>query len=175
MKKCLLCGKDHEIDGEHCQECIDKGLVAVKGIVADSVKTIGDTVKTIDESQKSITERLDALESAPIQRAFNINKTVGSKYLGYDLGNQNVALREKASKNPLRFASFANDEKAEEYARFMIDVTRALRGDIKAQMKLQTKASELVEGTDSLGGYTVPEEFQASLIELAKEQSFSLQ
>ncbi len=179
MNKCLICGCDIE-SGEHCQPCVDKGLVAVKSIVADGVKGVGDQVKSIDEKitsieegQKSVDERISALENAPIARAFNIN-TRSSTHLGYKLSKQNIALREKASKNPLRYQAFSDDEQAEDYAKFMINITRALSGDVKAQMELQAKASDLVAGTDNLGGYTVPVQFQADLIELAKEESFAL-
>jgi len=144
--------------------------------IEDNVKTVSETVKSIEEKQTSLEDRVKKIEDMPLsQFGAKINKTSG-KYKGYSLDNTLVSVREKAAKNPTRFKTFANDEKAEEFSKFMIDYVRATAlDDIQAKMALQTKASELVEGTESLGGYLVPEEYQNELIMLAQEQSYALQ
>lgn len=184
MNKCKSCGKDIEAGVTvcpHCQKAVEaapdtqKALIeSVKGAVREEIAPLKESIKTIDERVKKI-------ESMPAPKAVHdVNIIVPEKYMGYELSDQGEALREKFSARPKYFKALSQESKFKEFCRFMIDVKAALVGDISAQMKLQEsmrqfKASDLSEGSNTLGGYTVPVEYQMDLIKLVREVSFAMQ
>jgi HK97 family phage major capsid protein len=184
MIKCTHCGKDiSEKDAKYCPHC-QKALAQAQLEKADVVEAVKAAVKPMQEGiEKSVSEidaRLKAIESTPAHKMFSVHTGVTAEvYRGYKLADQGEALREKFAANPNRFKSLSKGDKFTEYARFMLDVKAALCGDIQATMKLQAAAqaykSDNAEGTDNLGGYTVPVEYQMDLVKLVRENSFALQ
>jgi len=145
----------------------------LKGAVTESLKPLKEE---IDGKLKVIEERVSKIESLPINRlSFNVN-TTSEKYKGYKLNEQMRNIRNRACKEPERFPVFSNPEKANEYAKFMIDVIKALRGDFEAKANLKEfyQKAAMQEGTASEGGYLVPDEYQMDLIQLARDRSFAL-
>jgi HK97 family phage major capsid protein len=141
------------------KEQIDAGIEGVKTLVSAEVKGLSD--------------RLEKIEKSPILVAPNLNFKFEKMHKGYNLEQMGGELEDVAYKsaNPKRFKVFSNAEKMYGFKKWMIDVSKALRGDMKTAMELK---AAMVEGTDALGGYLVPDEFQWDLIELAKEVSFLL-
>jgi HK97 family phage major capsid protein len=183
MKYCMHCGKElteKSVDTcEHCKAALvkapvkqaDPEIAAIKQVVTDGVAPLKDEIKGAAEKMSSIEERLAKIEKMPMNRPFFISN-VPTVYKGYKLSEQGEKLRNRFAGNK-SFKCFSNDEKFENYAKFMIDGIKALRGDIHAKMAMLEK-TENVEGTDSVGGYLVPVEAQSDIIKLARDVSFAL-
>lgn len=131
-------------------------------------------VKThVDAEVKSLAERIEKIEKSPIIAAPALNLKYPSVHKGYNMDQVGGELEDIAhkSKNPSRFKTFANAERMYGFKKWMIDVQKALRGDMKTAMELKAAMNET---TDSQGGYLVPDEYQWDIVELAKEMSFLL-
>jgi HK97 family phage major capsid protein len=131
-------------------------------------------VKThVDEQVKTLADRLEKIEKSPIISAPNLNLQFEKMHKGYNLEQMGGELEDIAYKsaNPKRFKVFSSAEKMYSFKKWMIDVSKALRGDMKTAMELK---AAMQEGSDAVGGYLVPDEYQWDLIELAKEVSFLL-
>lgn len=182
MRKCPHCGKDitdaNATVCPHCQKALLATPVLDKAVLTEAIKEAITPLKT---SIDAIDVRLKAIEATPVNRLFNINAGPTTEvYRGYKLADQGERLREKFASRPKWFRALSDDNKFTDFAKFMLDIKAALTGDVAAQMKLQeasqaAKASNLVEGTTTLGGYLVPVEYQMDLIKLAREVSFALQ
>jgi HK97 family phage major capsid protein len=146
---------------------LDEGFAGVKTHVDTKVDGISSEVKTLSE-------RLEKIEKSPIITAPNLNFKFEKNYKGYDMEEQGGILEDLAarSKNPKRFKTFSNPEKMYSFKKWMIDALKAMRGDMKTAMELK---AAMAEGTDSLGGYLVPIEYQWDLVLLARDISFLLQ
>lgn len=162
---------------EEIKEAIAEGL---KGFRAEfKTEVVNEVGKTVDEKVKAIDERVKKVEALPVAKMFNI-KTTSGKYKGYDLSKQLVVGRNLAAKNPRLFPILGNDEKAEEMAKWLINVIKARRfHDMQAMADLRefyaSKANPLQEGTASEGGYLVPDEFAWDMVGLARGKTFALQ
>lgn len=165
-------------------------LAKVKEAVSEAIgektqeiesKIVAGVDSKIAEKIGPIEARLEGLEKLPAtHKPSPIVASMSRIYKGYNLSDQgrDTGLRSKVKGDPSRFRVLSNDEHFEKYAEFMLDVKDALRGDLEAVRKLreaQQKSSALTTQTANLGGYAVPEDFQADLIEMAKDKSFALQ
>lgn len=179
MKKCLHCGKDIAEEALFCAHCgksvneapVDKSIEAIKSAVKGEITPLKESIEAVDK-------RVKAIEALPLRKETAHGIIVPETYRGYKIHDQGQALRERTSKDPIRFKVLSDMGKFNEFAKFMIDVKFALRGDLKAQQKLQElreKATDMSEGSDSVGGYTVPVEYEPELVQLAKDVSFALQ
>ena len=123
-------------------EQIEKGIGEVKTLVSAEVKTLSD--------------RIEKIEKSPIITAPNLSLKFPSAYKGYSMDQMGGQLEDIAfnSKNPKRFKVFSNGEKMYAFKKWMIDVTKALRGDYKTAMELKAGMNET---TDAQGGYLVPD------------------
>lgn len=179
MKKCPHCGEELAENVKFCGHCgksieapADKTLEAVKLAVKETVQPVADSVKAIDE-------RLKKIEALPLkEHGAGPSIIVPEVYRGYKLHEQGESIREKFASNPRRFKTLSNDQNFDKFAKFMLDLKSAFMGDVKAQMSLQEaaqKATDMSEGSDSVGGYAVPVEYEADLVRLAVDASFALQ
>lgn len=161
------------MDEKEFKKMLGDGLKEFKGAVMEEIK--GE----IKAAVEPIAERIEKIEKSPASKVFGMPAIVtggAAKYKGYNLSKQMVSIREKAAKNPGLFPMFSNDEMAQSFAKFLIAYTRVLKGDLSAQADIQefyTKAN-YAEGAGNTGGYTVPEEFERELIQLARDNSFVL-
>lgn len=80
-----------------------------------------------------------------------IKTGLSGKYKGIDLKNQGEML------------NFADDDNREGFTKYMIDIANVL-----------ARKTALSEGTGSLGGYMVPEEYAGEIMGFAREKSFAL-
>lgn len=154
---------------------------AVSESLDGAVEKLGEKIdekvtSAVEKSNEETEKRLKALETAPAPKAHTPGVIVRESYKGYRLHEQGLQLREKVAANPARYPTLSDPEKMAEFSKFLIDVKGALCGDIQTQMKLQEarQKADNVEGTDNLGGYLVPDEYQWDLIQLARESSFLL-
>ena len=145
---------------------LDEGFAGVKTLVETQVGEMKSEVKTLSE-------RIEKIEKSAIITAPNLNFKFEKMHKGYNLEQMGGELEDLVSRsaNPKRFKVFSNAEKMYGFKKWMIDVSKALRGDLKTAMELKAAMNET---TDAQGGYLVPDEFQWDLIELAKEVSFLL-
>lgn len=158
------------------QKLLGEGLKEFKSTVMEEIK---GEIKTAVEP---IAERLEKIEKSPASKIFGAPAVVtGSKnFRGYNLSKQLVSVRERAAKNARLFPTFANDEKAEDFAKFLISYTRLMKGDMQAHADMQAfqakyAKANYAEGSGSTGGYLVPEEFEAEIMQIARDESFALQ
>lgn len=178
MNKCKHCGKDIEKDVKvcpHCQKSLEetqdnKALIdSVKAAVAEGISPLSKSVEDIDK-------RLKAVEKLPFSQRVGDGPAiiVPEVHRGYKVHEQGERLFEKFVTSPHRFKTLSRPEKFVGFVKFMLDVKAALMGNQAAIMSLQ-KATDMAEGTDSVGGYTVPVEYQPDLVKLAVDMSFALQ
>jgi len=107
-----------------------------------------------------IETRIKKIEETPLmKRAFNIN-TIPTEHKGRKLSRMGCSIREAVAKSPYSFGAFREEGKVEEFCKWVID--------------LITAKTALNEGTAAQGAYLVPEEYQADLIQLARNSSFML-
>jgi HK97 family phage major capsid protein len=108
---------------------------------------INDIIKDFNEERKTLIETRDALKEAVEKEAANFK-----------------ALAAKTNVEP---ESAEEATKTIELGMFLQSAYKAKRGDYAAAKRLDqwnTKASTLIEGTDNLGGYTVPDELERTLV-----------
>lgn len=165
------------MDEKEFKKALADGLAEAKGQIVTEVA--GEVSKTLDERLKSVEAKVEKIEAAPAAKVFGAPAIVGSrKYRGYDIGKQCSRIREMASKNPHLFPVFSNEEKVDEFAKFMLALVKVIKNrDLSAQADLQEiyAKANYAEGSDATGGYLVPQEFQADLIMLARNSTFALQ
>ncbi len=163
------------MDEKLLKEALQQGLKEFKEEIK---KTVDETVKTtIEEKTKDIDERLEKIEKLPITNVkFNINK-IPSTYKGYNLSHQLEKIRKIAGKRADEYPVFSDDEKAEDWAKFLIAFIKFKKHqDISALADIQAiqAKAQLQEGTDSEGGYLVPDEYAWEIAKLARAKSFAL-
>jgi len=158
------------------KEVLAEGLKEAKDEIVKEVTAPMDEIKS---SLQLVSERVDKLEALPAeQKAPAVISS--SKFMGYHLDKQMADARRMANGNVKKFPVFGNDEKAEEYSKFLISVIRAKKyNDQEAHQHLKEfytnlKTEQLQEGTSDEGGYLVPEEYKMDIINLAREQFFAL-
>jgi HK97 family phage major capsid protein len=179
MRKCPHCNKDVEDGLTSCPHC-QKALAATQPDPLESIKAaMTQIIAPIADAVKALSEKVAKIEAMPAVKNFNvITGPSTEKYLGYKVAEQGEALREKFSREPNRFKTLSDDSKMNDFVKFMLDVKGALTGNITCQQKLQDaaqKATDMSEGTDAVGGYAVPIEYQNDLIKLVRDNSFALQ
>lgn len=185
MNKCKHCGKDLAEGAQFCNHCgksineapVDKSIEAVKAAVKETVQAEIGPIKTGIEA---IDTRLKAVEALPFLKSGARGAGIISKevYRGYKIHGQGEQLREKLIENKHKFQVLSNMDEFDNFCKFMLDAKAAMTGDVQAQLKLQEarqKATDMVEGSDAVGGYAVPIEYDPDLIKLARETSFLLQ
>lgn len=164
------------MDEKEFKKALSEGLNEAKGAIVSEVT--GQVSSKLDERLKGVEEKVSKLEAAPASRAFGAPAIIGSKkYRGYDLEKQCQKIRQMAYKNPQDFPVFSNEEKVNEFAKFMLALIRVIKHrDLAAHADLQEiyAKANYAEGADANGGYLVPQEFQADLIMLARNSTFAL-
>lgn len=155
---------------EALKKQIDEGMASVKALVTEQVGKVAEDVK-------GIAERVEKLEKLPAAGAPNLNLKFVKEFKGYNMEKQGVGTMSKIKGREHLFPAFANEEKMYEYKKWCITFAKAMRGDVQSKMELQDmqRKTGLAGQTDSLGGYLVPDEFQADLVMLARDVSFLLQ
>ena len=155
------------MDPVEMKKQLDEGFAGVKTLVETQVGEMKSEVKTLSE-------RIEKIEKSPIITAPNLNFKFEKMHKGYNLEQMGGDLEDIAfkSKNPKRFKTFGNAEKMYNFKKWMIDVFKAMRGDMKTAMELKAAMNDT---TDSQGGYFVPDEYQWDIVELARDVAFLLQ
>ena len=143
-------------------------ITELKGLISELVD--GNKVREAAEIKKE--ERMVALENATTEQKDFIEKLKASPvkgqiivpgtndkidvlYKGYDLSKQSLVL------------GIADEDKKERYAKYIINATKALRGDMECK-------TAMAEGAGANGGYLVPEEWANEVIAFASLDSFAL-
>ena len=160
------------MDEKLFKQLLGDGLKEFKGTVMEEIK---GEIKT---AVKPLEDRMAAIEKLPAKGVSSpAIITSSAKYRGYNLSKQMVSIREKAAKNPRLFPMFSNDEKTEDFAKFLIAYTRVLKGDMSAHADLKEfyAKANYAEGADATGGYLVPIEYENELMQLARDTTFALQ
>lgn len=180
MNKCKHCGKEMAEGAQFCAHCgksineapVDKSVEAIKTAVKE-------TVQPLKESIDGLEKRVKAIEDLPIKSGVKGSGVISTEvYRGYKIHDQAEELREKFAANPARFKVLSDMGQFDNYCKFMLDFKAAVTGDVKAQMSLQEarqKATDMSEGSDAVGGYAVPVEYEGDLVKLARDASFLLQ
>jgi HK97 family phage major capsid protein len=174
--KCKKCQKDLLEGAKFCPDCGE--AVAENAITVDAIK---DAVKTTVQTEiGAFDARLKKIEAMPVAAARgDVNVIVPKVYRGYKIHRQGLELREKFVKRPQIFQTLGNMANFDKFAEFLIDVKNALLGDLHSAQKLQKFVEEektaMAEGTDAVGGYLVPVEYEFDLVKLARDASFALQ
>lgn len=167
------------MDKQELFDTVKEGLGEFRKEVSTEIKTsVEKALEPVSETLKKVSERVEAIEKLPASRlGFNVN-SIPTHYKGYDLRKQLARGRNLAAQNPRLFPIFGNDEKAEEYSKWLISFIKArTRNDLEAMADLKefyTKTNQLQEGTAGEGGYLVPDEFTWDIVGLARNRSFAL-
>lgn len=151
---------------------------AVKEAIQEPLEKFKEEItNSVDEKVKAIEERVSKIESLPLNKlSFGI-KTTSERYKGYKLSEQMREIRNRAVKQRERFPVFSDDQKAEEYIKWMIDVVKILtKKDFEgiAALKEFYQQKGYSSGVGSEGGYLIPEEYLKEIVELARDESFAL-
>ena len=147
-------------------------------------KPIDDRFKAVEDGIKSTSERLSKIESLPMTRMSLPAIHTPEVYLGHKMSIQGEELRErvKRCKYPLRMLRKSdggiNEEGLDRFNKHILDLAigsipaNLCHRSFEAQMHL--KADNLVEGTDSLGGYLIAPEYLWDIVQLAREKTWAL-
>lgn len=187
--------KQKQADGSFVEVEVDP-IEAIKGAISEGVKPLEDSIKSLetkigetDTSAKAIDARLKKIEALPaLTKRETAAMGSSDRYKGYRIDNQMREIRHFASKNPDKFQVFSEPEKADEYVKFMIDLSRALTSKNPADhADYHKRLAEYVEksgdpivkaayaeGAGSTGGYLVPTEYLWDMIQLARSRTFAL-
>jgi HK97 family phage major capsid protein len=144
-------------------------LKEVKGAIQPAIDKIAD----VEKSVKELGEKVKKIEDLPAMQAPAI-KTRSQIYKGYNLDYQLSNIRNNAK--ALGLKTLADDEKADDFSKFVIDFLKVKRGDMSAQEGLKQfyAKAQMQNNTDSEGGYLVPQEYATDIIQLARNRSFAL-
>ncbi|MBW1666722.1 MAG: phage major capsid protein [Deltaproteobacteria bacterium] len=163
----------------------------IKKAIEESEKRNEERIKALEALTAEQRAKIEALEKMPAQPGRiavpgKPGQATEVLYRGRDLGAQgwgiNRSVKEKIAQlkmegldveltdlygRPITL-QIASEEKRERYAKWMIDFIQAkVFDDAAAKAALQ-------EGTDSEGGYIVPDEFTDEILAFARLQSFAL-
>jgi HK97 family phage major capsid protein len=148
----------------------------VKDAIIEGIKPLNDSIGEVKEGVVAMDARLKKIEALPLER-FAAPAIIGSeKFLGYDLGAQGRFIKSRIGK--LDFSCFNKEEKVNDFAKFLIAVTRARHpkiNDPAAKQYLVDMKASLAEGAAGTGGDLVPDEFQWDIVQLARSRAHMLQ
>lgn len=160
----------------------DKDIQVIKGAVSEAVapvakdiKDVSGKVEALEKSGKDLAERLEKIERIPtVKSSFNINLQ-SEKFLGYKVSKQLGSVRDMAAKNAGTFEVLGDEQKANEYAKFMIAFIKAKVHDsaeAKAYLADFYQKANLAEA--STGAYLVPDQYVWEMCMLARNATFAL-
>lgn len=160
----------------------EKDIQVIKGAVSESlapiakdVKDMGTKIITIETDNKDLKSRLEKIERSPMVRnSINVN-TISEKFLGYKVSKQLSSIRDMAAKDAKNFEVLGNEEKANEYAKFMIAFIKARvhdNAEAKAWLADFYQKANLSEA--ATGQYLVPDEYIWEMCQLARNATFGL-
>lgn len=174
------------------KEAVEAGMKGVKTEIDESLKGVEKRIDALEAAPAAGTKGVAVHVRA--EKYFHGRKLDDMGRAGHGRTksvSQKVADIEKRGG---RFSHINTDEGLDDFSKFFVLANSALlaRGtNPKIAMELNEftkelnqkwaednphiKASDLVEGTNNLGGYTVPTILQADFIQLVKDQSFLLQ
>lgn len=165
---------------------ISKGIEDLKKSMDSEKAAKEQEIKALKDQLSLVNEKLAKLEALPVGKGApgHVHNYGSQKFLGRDLKHQLVGIRDKAAENPKRFPMFANDEKAEGFAKFMLAVIDAGARNPSNEAKeyiAKVLENDLVaktamnEATTTQGGFLVPTEYQWDLIMLSRDKTWALQ
>lgn len=163
-------------------------IQAVKDAVAEGMKPLAESVKSVEakiseqgEAVKGVDERLKKIEALPAIQSRGPAFVSSKEHRGYQINKQLVEIRNKYGKDQ-RFATFSDEEEAENFIKFILDVKAAtFNKDPEAMNALHKRNQELLrtkaayaEGANATGGFLVTPEYVWDMIMLARERTFVL-
>lgn len=160
----------------------EKDIQVIKGAVSESlapvakdVKEITAKVAVIEKDSSDLKVRLEKIERTPsVAASFNIGKST-EKFLGYKVSKQLARVRDIAAKEPNTFEVLGNEEKANEFAKFLIAVIRSAKNsDAEAKAFLNDFYQKANLAEASTGAYLVPDQYLWEMCMLARNATFAL-
>lgn len=162
----------------------EKDIQVIKGAVSEAlapvakeVKDVSTKVSTIEKDTNDLKARLEKIERTPlVKESINVN-TISDTFKGYKLSKQLGRFRDMAAKDAHTFEVFGNEEKANEYAKFMIAFIKARvhnDADAKAYLSEFYQKANLAEGATATGGALVPDQYVWEMCMLARNATFAL-
>ena len=91
----------------------------MKSALSEGISPLKEAVEGLKKQGADLAERVAKIEATPAVKAPAIVRS--GSYKGYNLSNQLAKIRNEAKHSPL----WGNEEKADEFAKFMIDFVKA--------------------------------------------------
>lgn len=158
-------------------EASKKGATELVEKLTAQLDKLNEEKEDMDKRLKAFEERMEKMEKAPVTKNVAPAIVSSEKFLGYKMSDMMRTQRNKAASNPQEFPTLSNDEKAEDFAKFVIGVARWKKFNdakgLEAINNFHQKAA-MQEGTASEGGYLVPDEYMFDLIGLTRDTTFAL-
>lgn len=165
---------------------IAAGVESFKTAMAADKAAKETEIKGLKDQLAEVVAKLAKIEAMPAGKGApgKIHVFGSEKFLGRDMKHQLVDIRNKAAEKPKNFPVFADDEKAEGFAKFMIAVNNAgARNPSNEAKQYIEKITEndfvakaaMAEGTTTTGGFLVPTEYQWDVIMLSRDKTWALQ
>lgn len=173
-----------ELETKHAEE-----MAEAKRVTDEALKTAQELTVRIEAIEKMKSSAVDGFNINTIDpnfkfngRTFNVVKTMERGDHVSDTVNNSI--------NPKRFGIFNNEEKYFDYQKYMRallttvayhktnpEIVRELnrvKEELKDSPIFSHQKAAMVEGTTTVGGFGVPDEFSNELLLLAREASFAL-
>lgn len=142
-----------------------------EGVKAGVAKFKQETDEKIAKQEKIIadlTEKVKKIENTPIPGVAAKVAHQDEDYKGYNLKHQGEAIRKLVAGREAEFPTLSDETKLRELCKFFLGASHHLARKDFNNSEFKASSSE---GTDSLGGYLVPSEFQWELVKLAREKA----
>ena len=160
---------------------ITDGIALLKTQAGEAATKAQADVDALKLQLKDVTDKLSAIESMPaLKTAKRVRAAdVGEKYLGIRIASQGKALRNKCV-DKAGFENFNSEETCDNFTKFMIAFIKGVGPERNAEALAEISKinaackATMNEGTNSIGGYLVPIEYQWDLVRLNKDKVFSL-
>lgn len=160
---------------------ITDGMDLLKKQVGEDAAKAKADVDALKKQLEEVTAKLAAIEAMPAPGVRKARASdVGEKYLGVRMASQAKALKNRCV-DKSGFESFNSEETLDNFAKFMIALVKSIGPEknaeaLKEMAMIQDNIRKTTqgEGTNSLGGYLVPIEYQWDLVRLNKDKVFAL-
>lgn len=158
-------------------EAIAEGLKGIGAVIDAKINPVAEELKTklsgVEAKQAEIVGEVEKIKALPVsQKGAPAFLKGPAMYKGYKLSRQGVALKN----NMKRFETLNSEEAIDTFAKYMIDLSKALTGDVEAKKDLAEfyAKTAMNSTTDAQGGYLVPTEYEFDMIRASYGKSFAL-
>lgn len=147
--------------------------IGVEAGIQKFKKETEEKVSAQDKTIVDLTEKVKKIENTPIPSIASKIIHRDEFYKKYNLKYQGEIIRRLVAGRESEFPTLTDETKLRELCKFFLGATHCLaRKDFNNAEFVKADSSE---GTDNLGGYLVPDEFQWELIKLAREKAMLMQ